>query len=57
MATTYKQDQAFLESMIDSGFLERALDWISHNMSPEDVFTESALENWADENGYVKEEK
>jgi len=31
------------------------LDWIAGQFSPEEVFDESDLENWASQNGFVKE--
>jgi hypothetical protein len=29
--------------------------WVSENFSPEDVFDDRYLSDWAEENGYVKE--
>ncbi len=57
MSTTYSQEAAFRDTLIGNGLLEDAIAWIKKNMSPEDVFPESELAEWADENGYVKEEK
>jgi hypothetical protein len=51
-----KEDEQFKESVISSKLLEDALDWISSNMEPEDVFDEKALEEWAEKNDYSKEE-
>ena len=31
------------------------IDWIGKNMSPDDVFDEKVLEDWAIRNGYVKD--
>lgn len=36
-------------------FLEKIFGWIAENYVPEDVFSDEALELWAEENGYVKE--
>lgn len=47
MATTYQQDQSFLNDCIGTGLLESAIDWIKANLSPEDVFTEKELLAWA----------
>lgn len=71
MATTVKQDNDFLQSVVGTGILESAIEWIESNLSPDDVFTkndlagwaesnidkinEKYLIEWAEENGYVKE--
>lgn len=47
MSTTAKQDQDFLESVLGTGLLENSIDWIRSNMSPEDVFPEKELLQWA----------
>jgi hypothetical protein len=63
MSTT-KQDKGFEEVMKDQvllsvsfegSALDTAIDFISSNFSPEDVFSEKDLEYWAEKNGYVKE--
>ena len=43
MATTQKQDRNFLDEIIGSGLLERAVEWISSNMEPEDVFSQQQI--------------
>lgn len=35
--------------------LETAVDWIAENLDPEDVFSDEALQMWADANGYSKD--
>ena len=35
--------------------LSDILDSIAHNLDPEDVFPDTALEFWAEANGYIKE--
>ena len=54
--TTPKQDKEFVETVISTTLLEDAIEWISRNMNPEDVFKENDLETWAESNGYVKED-
>jgi hypothetical protein len=34
--------------------LEVAVDWIAENLCPEDVFTDSLLEEWAVDNGFTR---
>jgi hypothetical protein len=56
MHTTTAQDNAFYDSVMPGkmGFLESAIEWIQNNMAPDDVFSKSDLESWAEENGYVQ---
>ena len=37
-------------------FLEDVVDFIRDHFDPEDIFDESALEDWAEENGWSQEE-
>jgi hypothetical protein len=43
-------EKEFLQSLIVNNVLGEAIDWINANLSPEDVFDESDLIEWADEN-------
>jgi hypothetical protein len=52
MGTSSRQDSAFIESLISSTLLEEAIEWISSNMSPEDVFSTTDLRDWATSNGF-----
>lgn len=53
---TYNENKEFTESVINvAGLLDDAIDYIKSNLTPEDVFDKSDLENWAEENGYVEE--
>ena len=40
----------------ESGFTDDVLDSIRNRFNPSDVFDEKQLEEWAEENGYTKEE-
>jgi hypothetical protein len=42
----------FTEICIDSDLLTFIAEWISENLDPEDVFTQKALDQWANDNGY-----
>jgi len=46
MSTSTSQDEAFGRE-----FLDRIVDWIPSRLSPDDVFSESALIKWAREMG------
>ena len=32
-----------------------ALDWVTNNFDPEEIYSEGILASWAERNGYVKE--
>lgn len=53
--TSVRQDDQFIESVISTTLLEESIEWISSNMSPDDVFSESDLEQWAADEGYVQD--
>ena len=55
-ATTVGEDKAFRDELFPSDLLEEAIEWISVNLSPEDVFEARSLNVWARDNGFVKEE-
>lgn len=51
-----KQFQSLLQDQIPRSILEDSLSWVRDNLSPDDVFTTSQLESWAEGEGYVKKE-
>jgi hypothetical protein len=51
-----QQDRDFALSIMPD-VLEDAVDWISGNLSPEEVFSEKDLDDWAISYGYTKEER
>lgn len=62
--STSRQDDLFrkeLESEIEatvnisSSALDTAISFIGSNFNPQDVFSDKDLENWAENNGYIKE--
>lgn len=56
VATTLQQDQKFIDEVINipDDLLEKSIDWISDNLSPEEVFSEKQLNEWAERNGFVE---
>ena len=40
--------------VIFGGILDTIVEWISENLTPEDVFTDSQLEEWAEDNGFTR---
>lgn len=53
--TTSQQDKNFIYNVIPDDLLEQSIDWIKENLSPEEVFDEKQLEDWAEQNRYKKE--
>ena len=56
MPTTRLQEQKFIDAIMCSSPLDEAIEWIKDHMSPEDVFDESELSEWAHKNGWEKPE-
>lgn len=51
-----RQESDFVSFIIPSNILSEAIAWIADNLDPEDIFDEKELKQWADNNGYVKED-
>ena len=56
MPTSVKEDEKFLADVIGSELLEKSIEWIQNNLAPEDVFSEDALSDWANDHGFVEDE-
>lgn len=57
--TTPQQDRKFSELLAEVIYVNDAsfiIEWVASEFAPEDVFTQSRLEDWAEQNGYVLEE-
>lgn len=60
---TRKEDTSFADAMQPSiqtpkmkdSALDQAIDWISKNLNPDEVFPEKDLIEWAENNGYKKD--
>jgi len=55
--TTPSQDREFISALINNSLLEEAMNWIIDHMSPEEVFSELQLKEWAESAGYVLDDK
>lgn len=53
---TYSENKKAMDDIFPAAILDKFIDWIIKNMSVGDVFPESALAEWAEENGWVKSE-
>ena len=56
MLVSAKENQKFIDAVMPLNFLQEVLEWIDENMLPEDVYDVRALESWAEENDYKKDE-
>lgn len=53
---TQNQDKDFARNVLESdSVLDKAIDWISSNLDPEEVFSDGDLATWANKNGFEKE--
>lgn len=50
-----KFQREIVEAAIPS-LLNDAIDWICSNLEPDDVFSDTQLDMWAKDNGYVPED-
>lgn len=51
--TSLTDDRKFLESVIGQDFLEKVLNWINRNLTPNAVFDETDLTDWANNNSFA----
>ena len=51
---TRQTEYDFTMSVFGGIFLDTVVGWVADNLDPEDVFSESQLENWALENGFTR---
>lgn len=54
--TSARQDSNFINEMFSTTLLEQAMQFIVDNFEPEDIFEEDVMKQWAEDNGYIKEE-
>ena len=52
---TLQQEREFMEVVSPS--LDEIISWIKRNLTPEDVFDEEDLIEWAEENGYLPDDE
>lgn len=53
-----KDNQKFAEFLVEgTTLLDAAIEWVKDNMKPDDVFDNTDLSTWAEDNGFVKEEE
>lgn len=52
---SWGDNKNFMDSVLGSNVLEDAVEWIKNNLSPEEVFNEDELTQWALETGFIKE--
>lgn len=52
----YNERKNFIKDIVPEDLLDMAIEWIKSNMEPIEVFDESQLKEWAEDNEYVKAE-
>ena len=52
--TTLTERRKFIAETISEDLLDGAIDWIRTNMEPDEIFEERVLDQWAEDNGFVK---
>lgn len=50
------KNREFVSNIISEFLLDEAIEWIASTLTPEEVFDEFALSDWAYENGFTKDE-
>ena len=55
MYQTVQRNHDFAESILTNDLLDKAIEWIADHLMPSEVFDASELEDWALDNGFVKE--
>lgn len=53
--TTRIQDKEFRDSVIAITLLDEAIEWINDNLTPDEVFDEDKLRQWALDSGFAEE--
>lgn len=57
MRTSSTQDNNFIKEVISSCLLEDAIAWITNEFSAEELYGKEVLEEWAEDNDYIKIEQ
>ena len=53
---SYKENKDFSESVLPYNLLDEGIDFIQSRLAPSEVFDEDTLIEWAEDNGYFKED-
>lgn len=57
MRTPSKQDSKFIREIIPQGLLKDAIEFIKSNFEAEDLYGVDLMNEWALDNGYVKDDE
>lgn len=52
---SYSQEKSFMDSLNLHSLASDAVDWVADNLEPDEVYDDNALQEWAENNGYIKE--
>ena len=53
-ALSESQNKDFSKFMIGEKPLDSVVNWIKDNLDPEDIFSTTQLDKWAESEGYIK---
>lgn len=56
MMASAANNKKFADALLPQYLLDEAISWIKSNMNPDEVFDESQLEEWAENNDFVRGE-
>lgn len=54
---TYDEYKGFLLNIFPPELLDTVTDWIQNSLTPDEVYRKEDLEEWALDNGFIKEEE
>lgn len=54
---TYDEYRRFVADIFHPELLDTAINWIQNNLNPHEVYRKEDLEEWALDNGFIKEEE
>ena len=57
MRTSCKQDSDFIKEIIPTSLLEDAIEFIKNNFDAEELYGVEYLNEWALDNGYVRDDE
>lgn len=58
-STSGQQDRGFMDELLSrlGTDFTWVLDWVADNVEPDEIYDDARLGEWAEENGYVKEQE
>jgi len=54
---TYDEYKRFTDAIYTPNVLDEAIGWIQDNLNPDEVYLKDTLDEWALNNGFIREEE